>query len=263
MKKAIIFVVMIGFMAAVASVAFGRTLAEEKKAIQDYLKVLDVKIIKARKNGQFAKTTMLKSQKTTMLARWAKVKASLEAPAAPAPAPAPVVAPVPVPAPAPVVVKSNGTFGLGLNTEFKGLYINTGKGAIQGSGGLMGNLVLDDFIGLGPLFGLSADNVKFKLGLAGYDGSGLKAIPVYAGGTIHLPQLLGGQDAYLTGGLNYVVYGNGKTSGKIGGDIYLGFTADFGIGIGKTGFEIGWSVVRSNTVTSKGISLAVSQPLAL
>ncbi len=66
---------------------------------------------------------------------------------------------------------------------------------------------------------------------------------------------------YLTGGLNYVVYGNGKTAGKIGGDVYLGGYADLGFGIGKTGFEIGYSVVRSDTVTSKGLAFSISQPI--
>ena len=262
MKKVIIFVVGVAFLASVTSVAFGRTLAEEKKAVQDYLKVIDVKIIKARKANQYSKTTMLKATKAATIARWNKLKASME----PAPVPpAPVVAPVPPPAP--VVAKqfaSIGTFGLGLRTELAGKYIHTGMGGLQGSVGVMGNLITDDFTGLSTMIGLSADTVKLKLGLGGfYGGGGLKAIPVYAGGTIYLPQLLGGQDAYLTGGLNYVVYGNGQTSGKIGGDIYLGITADFGIGLGKTGFELGYGVVRSNTITSKGLSVSISQPFLL
>ncbi|MFA4967648.1 MAG: hypothetical protein WC624_05465, partial [Candidatus Margulisiibacteriota bacterium] len=98
-----------------------------------------------------------------------------------------------------------------------------------------------------------------------YGAGGIKAIPIYAGGILYLPQWLGVQDSYLTGGLNYVVYGNGLTSGKIGGDIYFGLSTDFrlGFGLGKTGFEIGYNVVRSNTITSKGISLSVSQLLNL
>ncbi|MFA5893696.1 MAG: hypothetical protein WC903_07060 [Candidatus Margulisiibacteriota bacterium] len=261
MKKVIILFVVMAFMASVSSVAFGRTIDEEKQAVRDYLKVIDAKIIKARKAKQSAKVTMLKGEKSATLARWNKLKASLEV--APPPPPQ-AVAPVP---PAPVVVKpaaSAGLFGMGLNTSLSGLYISTGKGSLSGSIGAMGNLVLDDFIGLGPMVGLSANAVKFKVG-TGYvmGGGGLKAVPVYGGGVINLPQWMGGQESYLTGGLNYVVYGNGKTSGKIGGDVYFGITADLGLGLGKTGFEIGYSVVRSNTVTSKGISLSVCQPIAL
>ena len=264
MKKVIIFIVVMAFMASVTSVAFGRTMEEEKQAVRDYLKVLDVKIVKARKANQHAKVTALKAQKSATLARWNKLKASMAVVPPPPPPPPPVA---PVPPPAPVVVKPvvpAGLFGLGLNTTLAGQYINTGKGAISGSVGVMGNVVLDDFIGLGPMVGMSANTVKFKLGMGGfYGGGGLKAIPVYAGGIIYLPQWMGGQDSYLTGGLNYVVYGNGQTSGKLGGDVYFGITTDFGLGLGKTGFELGFNVVRSSTVTSKGISLSVSQPLVL
>ncbi|MFA5892783.1 MAG: hypothetical protein WC903_02310 [Candidatus Margulisiibacteriota bacterium] len=258
MKKVIIFFVVMAFMASVASVAFGRTIDEEKQAVRDYLKVIDVKIVKARNAKQTVKLSILKADKAATLARWNKLKASLEV------APPPV-APVP---PASVVVKpaaSAGLFGMGLNTSLSGLYISTGKGSLSGSIGAMGNLVLDDFIGLGPMVGLSANAVKFKVG-TGYvmGGGGLKAVPVYGGGIISLPaEWMGGLDSYLTGGLNYVAYGNGQTSGKLGGDVYFGINADLGLGLGKTGFEIGYNVVRSNTVTSKGISLSVCQPIVL
>jgi hypothetical protein len=260
MKKLIIFIVGVAFMASVAGVAYGRTLDEEKQAVRDYLKVLDAKIMKARKLNQNAKVTALKNQKTATLARWNKLKASMEPAIAPTPAAVPV-------APAPVVEKpfaSGGAFGLGLNTELKGLYIHTGTGGLQGSVGVMGNLMIDDFTGLSGLIGRTPDALKFKVGMGGYyGGGGLKAIPVYAGGMFNFPQLLGGQDCYLSGGLNYVVYGNGQTSGQIGGDAYFGLTADFGIGLGKTGFELGYGVVRSKNVSSKGISFSVSQPLRL
>ncbi|MFA5113552.1 MAG: hypothetical protein WC529_04570, partial [Candidatus Margulisiibacteriota bacterium] len=123
-------------------------------------------------------------------------------------------------------------------------------------------LVLDDFVGLGSMVGLGAKSINYTVGLGGfYGGGGLKAIPVRAGGIIALP--LAGLDSYLAGGLNYVVYGNSTTSGNIGGDAALGIKADLGLGLGKTGFELGYSVVRSKTVTSKGLSLSVSQPIGL
>ena len=184
-------------------------------------------------------------------------------PVAPAPPPPPPVAPVP---PAPVAVKAAapaGLFGMGIDTALTGSYINTGKGQLSGSVGLSGDWVMSDFIGLGPMVGLSANSVKFTAGLGGfYGGGGLKAIPVRAGGIIMLPDM-GGMLTYLSGGLNYVVYGNSTTSGNIGGDANIGIMADLGLGLGKTGFQIGYSVVRSETVSSKGLSLSVCQPIVL
>ena len=266
MKKVIIFAVLIGFMFSVSNVAFGRTLQEERLAVQDFMLVIDAKIVKAKTNNQYAKVTAMKAQKADALARLNKLDKAIAAAAVPAP----VVAPVPPPAPAPVAVKPEGLtklLRLGLNTNLGAHYIQDGKhSSIWGSSGVTANLVLDDFIGLGPKLGHLADTIKYTLGLGGYyvlgDG-GIKALPVYAGGIIYLPHWLGGQETYLSGDLNYVVYGNGQTSGKIGGDISFGVTADFGFGLGKTGFEIGYSVVRSNTITSKGLSLSITQPLAL
>ena len=190
------------------------------------------------------------------------VKKAMPAPApvAPAPPPPPPVAPAPVKAPV-----SAGLFGMGINTSLSGVYINTGKGSLSGSVGAMGSVILDDFVGLGPMVGLGAKAVNYSIGL-GYlqGGGGLKAVPVRAGGTIALPaEWLGGLESYLAGGLNYVVYGNNTTSGNIGGDAAFGIKADLGLGLGKTGFELGYSVVRSKTHTSKGLSLAVSQPIVL
>jgi hypothetical protein len=191
------------------------------------------------------------------------VKKAMPAPApvAPAPPPPPPVAP----APAPVVAANAGLFGMGMNTLLTGSYINTGKGSLSGSIGAMGSLVLDDFVGLGSMIGLGAKSINYTVGLgAFYGGGGLKAIPVRAGGIINLPaEWMGGLESYLAGGLNYVVYGNSTTSGNLGGDAAIGIKADLGLGLGKTGFELGYSVVRSKTVTSKGLSLSVSQPIVL
>ncbi|MFA5840521.1 MAG: hypothetical protein WC890_07765 [Candidatus Margulisiibacteriota bacterium] len=250
MKKFIICLVVFVFTTTIASVAFGRTMDEEKQAVRDYLNVLDAKLAKAKAAKQSAKVNMLHIEKTATLARWNKLKASM------------VVAPVP---PTPVVVQPvstqyAGLFGWGLNTIFSGQYIYTGSGSISGAGGLKGDIVLDDFIGLGPMLSLSNDTFKYKLGLGVYDGggSGLKAIPVYAGGIINL-----GADVYLTGGLNYVIYGNGQTSGRIGGDAYIGLKTDIGLGAGATRFELGYSAVRSSTVTAKGFAFSVNQAIVL
>jgi hypothetical protein len=262
MKKIVVCLLVVAFMASIASVVFARTMEEERDAVRAYLKVIDAKIIKYRKAGNTAKMKQLQVEKQGTLARWNRLKAEMEA----APPPPPPVAPVP---PAPVVARpaapSGGLFGMGINTCLSGQYLNTGKGQLSGSVGLKGDMVLDDFVGLGSMVGLGANAVKYKVGLGGYyGGGGLKAIPVYAGGIINLPaDMMGGLETYLTGGLNYVVYGNSTTSGNIGGDVYFGINADLGLGLGKTGFEVGYSVVRSNTVSSKGIAISVTQPIVL
>jgi len=265
MKKSIALLVAFMFaltiIGAVVAQADDRSPAEKLESGRAYLKTLDTKIVKYRKLGNNKMVSNLKAQKTSTLARlkaWkAEMEASVSTPVAPVPPPVTVK---------PVAAPSAGLFGWGLNTILSGQWINTGKGQLSGTVGLKGDVVLDDFIGAGPMVGLSADTIKYKLGLGVYDGggAGLKGIPVYAGGIINLPaEMLGGVESYLTGGLNYVVYGNGKTSGKIGGDAYFGMNFDLGLGLGKTGFELGYSVVRTNTASTKGFSISVSQPIAL
>jgi hypothetical protein len=265
MKKVIIFIVAMAFMASVASVASARTMAEEMTAVRDYLNVVDAKLATAKASKNTKRVALLHAEKTATLARWYKLKATMVTPTAPAPAPAPAPV-VNVTTPAPVVIIPSpppGLFGMGIPVALTGLYINTGKGNYSGTGGVKGEVILDDFTGLDNMIGLAPKAIKYKLGVGVVDGGGgIKGIPVYAGGTIALP-MMGGVEPYLVGGLNYVVYGNGKTSGKIGGDAGLGCKVDFGFGIGKTGLELGWGVVRSNTVTSKGIMFSVSQTIVL
>ena len=266
MKKAIIFVVVVAFMVSVVSVAFARTMAEEMSAVRDYLNVVDAKLATAKNAKNKKKVDLLHAEKTATLARWYKLKATMVTPTAPAPvvqAPAPIV----VTQPAPIVIMPSpapGLFGMGVPTQLAALYINTGKGTYSGAGGVKAEVMLDDFTGLGNMVGLAPKAIMYKLGVGVVDGGGdaLKAIPVYAGGIITLPKM-GSVDAYLVGGLNYVVYGNGRTNGNIGGDAGIGCAVDLGFGIGKTGLELGWGVVRSNTVTAKGLMFSVSQSLVL
>jgi len=271
MKKAIAMLIAFTFVVSLAGTVFGRTLEEEKLAVQAYLKVIDVKIIKARKANQYAKTTALKAQKAATLARWNKLKASMAvAPVAPAP-----VAPVPPP---PVVVKAapanpTALFGLGWNTMISGSYLNTGHGKISGALAGRADLVLDDMLGLASMVGLSADALKYKVGLGGVYGTDnnnvlIKAIPLYVDAVLTLPQMGGmGNNFYVGGGVNYTLYGSGRTSGPYGVQAYAGFLTDLGIGLGKTGFELGYSIVRAGgspaLVSAKGLSLSISQQVVL
>lgn len=260
MKKVFVYLLTAVFLISAASVVLAvRTLDEEKEAVRAYLKVVDAKIIKYRKAGNKAKVSQLQTEKQGTLARWYKLQSRMEK--------SDITPPVIVTTPAPVVITPTpppGLFGMGVPTLLSALYINTGKGSYSGAGGLKGEVILDDFVGLDNLVGLSKNAIKYKLGVSVVEGGGggLKAIPIYAGGVISLP-MMGDIDTYLVGGLNYVVYGNGKTSGKIGGDAAIGARIDLGFGLGKTGFELGWGVVRSNTVTAKGLMFTVSQPLML
>ncbi|MCX5751777.1 MAG: hypothetical protein NT099_08985 [Candidatus Saganbacteria bacterium] len=279
MKKFIVCFVVLVFVMSLSIVVFGRTMEEEAQAVRDYLNVVDAKLATAKEAHDTQRVKLLHAEKEATLTRWYKLKnemASVPAPVAavpptvvvvqqPAAPPTIVVVPAPVVA-KPVVTKPVGLFGMGLNTSFSGQYIHTGYGSFSGAGGIKGDIVLNDFVGLGSAMGMPKDTIQYKLGIGYYSGGGalLNAIPIYAGGVINLSKdWMGGAEAYLTGGLNYVVSGNGGGSGRIGGDAYVGVRMDLGLGIGKTGFELGYSAVRSNTATAKGVAFSVSQPIVL
>lgn len=143
----------------------------------------------------------------------------------------------------------------------------------MGTVGLRGDIVLDDPLALGTWVGLSANSVKYKVGLGGVYGkdindADIKAIPVYGDVVVKLPaEWLGGLDTYVSGGANYVVYGSGRKTGSYGVQGAAGVNVDLGLGLGKTGIEVGYAIVRANgstpTLSAKGITFAVSQPLVL
>ncbi|MFH1683797.1 MAG: hypothetical protein ABIA67_02815 [Candidatus Margulisiibacteriota bacterium] len=268
MKRIIAIITVFVFAVMLAGMVYAqadyRSPDEKLEAGRAYLKLLDQKIIRLRNQGKTALVDKMHVEKKATIARMQVWKAEAEAmEAAPPPVP---VAPTPPPAPvARPAAPSDGLFGLGLKSNMGGGYINTGKGQLSGSLGVSGNLVFSDMMGLGSMVGLSEDSVTYKVGGGYYQGGGgLKAVPLWVGGTLNLPvDMMGGLESYLTGGLNYVVYGNGQTSGKIGGDASFGMLFDLGMGLEKTGFEIGYSVVRSDLYSSKGLSLSVSQAFVL
>ena len=96
MKKAVVYMLVMAFVLSIVSVAFARTLEEEKAAVRSYLKVIDAKIVKYRKMGSKVKMVQLQGEKKNTLARWAKLQASMMAPVAPSPVAAPVLPPPPV-----------------------------------------------------------------------------------------------------------------------------------------------------------------------
>ena len=276
MKRTIALFIAVAFIATVASMAFGRTLDEEKAAVRAYLKVVDAKIIKYRNARNTAKVKVMQKEKAGTLARWYKLQAKMQAelvvppPPPPAPTPAPVAPVVIVPTPA-------GLFGWGLNTDMTGSYINTGKGKVNGTLALRADVVLDDPLALGTMVGLQANAIKYKVGLGGVygvdiNGNRIKSIPLYADVVVGLPaDWMGGLETYIGGGINYNLYGNqlnanSERTGPIGAQAYVGVMADLGLG-GKTGFEIGYGAVRTGgdpaTVSAKGLMLSVTQMITL
>lgn len=263
MKKLFSILLVMAFAASIASVAFARTLEEEKTAVRDYLNVVDGKINKYRKEGNTVKVKQLQGEKQATLRRWEKLQAEMAAPLPP-------VAPV-APAPAPVMqapVASTGLFGWNLKTDVAAGYYMAGSNSLTG---IRGDFILDDPLALGGIVGLGANAVNYRLGL-GYmtgkdnNGASMTAIPLLFDGVLNLPaDMLGGVQSYIGGGVNYTVYGSEKTAGTYGGQVFLGFQGDIGLG-GNSYAELGYSIVRSgNTVkhSAKGLSIAVGQQILL
>lgn len=265
MKKVIALLIAVTFVATVASLAFGRTLEEERDAVRAYLKVVDAKIIKYRNAGNTAKVKVLQAEKAATLKRWAKLQAEMAAPAAPgsrvAPVPPPPPRPVVAPAPAPA-----GLFGMGLNTCVSAGYI-AGKSTMVGRV----DLVLDDPLAMGTWLGLSAKAINYRLGVGGANGKDqndkdIKAIPIFVDGILNLPaDWMGGVQTYVGAGANYTVYGTDKKAGTYGGQVFVGLQGDIGLG-GNSLLEVGYGAVRAgdpNKRSAKGLSVMVGQQIVL
>jgi hypothetical protein len=277
MKKLLAFLIAFAFVASLAADAFAqRDPAEELASVRGYLKTLDVKIIKYKKmKGTKAAATLkqLRTDKVATLKRLAVLKAQAEA-ATMAPPPPPPMAPLPPP-PAPVVTKPApvaGLFGMGYNAVISGNYLMTGKGKLPGALGARGDLLLGDLGGIGASMGLS---LNWRVGLQAVYGTDnqnklIQALPLCVDAVLSMPM---GKDmeAYAGGGPNWTLYGTGSKMGTYGIQAYVGIKKDMGLGrsfgLGKTGVELGYSVVRAGGTTptrsAKGVTLTVVQDLAL
>jgi hypothetical protein len=264
MKRMIALLIAVAFVATVASLAFGRTIDEERDAVRAYLKVIDAKIIKYRKAGNTAKMKILQADKAGTLRRWEKLKAQMEAQA-----PAPRVAPVPPPPPRPVVAPApapTGLFGMGLNTSVSLGYI-AGKSTMVGRA----DLILGDPLAMGTMLGLSEKAISYRIGLGGASGNDIndntiKAIPLFVDGILNLPaDMMGGLETYVGGGLNYTLYGTDRKVGTYGAEIFVGMQGDIGLG-SKSMLEVGYEAVRcgdTNKRSAKGLSIMVGQQIML
>lgn len=198
-----------------------------------------------------------------------KVAPVAPAPVAPAPPPPPW-APAPPPPPPPVArvapAAPAGLFGMGINTSASGGYV-AGKSLLVGRG----DLILEDPLGLGPIVGLGAKAVNYRVGLGygtGKDASdnNMTALPLFIEGILNLPaDLMGGIESYIGGGVNYTLYGTDRKTGTYGVQALAGIKGDIGLG-GKSFVEVGYSAIRAgstNKRSAKGIGVAVGQTIVL
>lgn len=171
------------------------------------------------------------------------------------------IGPVPIP-----MKVDNGLCGWNVKTI-------TELGIVAGMTGVNVGVLLPDYFGIGTwgnAIGIPSQPLTYKVGLGYVDGNDTngnawKAVPIFADGIISLPKTFG-LDTFVGGGLNYVAYRTGQTSGSIGGQTYLGVQNDFGFG-GKTTATVGYSIVRTgaseNPYSSKGLLLLVGQNITL
>lgn len=278
MKRIIALITVFAFVAVLAGSVFAqadtRSPAEKLEAGRAYLKLLDQKIIRLRKEGKMALVTKMQADKKATIARMKVWKAQAEAAVAPPPPPPPPprrVAPPPPPAPVSRAKPATmGMFGMGLNTGYSVGYL-MGNSVIVGRG----DLILGDAMGIGPMLGLSDDAVSWKIGLGGAMGKDIndvekKAIPLFVDGVLSIPaDVMGGVESYVGGGVNYVVYGSEKMAGSYGGQVYYGIKGDVGLG-GDSYAELNYSMIRSGSdaghavpYSMKGIGINFGTTLVL
>jgi hypothetical protein len=110
---------------------------------------------------------------------------------------------------------------------------------------------------------LSMEQLSIKTGAAyaqGKDTDGVdrKHALLFADGILHaLPLGSEGVDAYLGGGLNYLVKTSGQVSGAVAGEIYVGLDSRLDRG-GSIYAELGWGAIRTGfSPTYKGLNVTL------
>ena len=252
MKKTIAVLLAIAFVATVAASSFARTLEEEKQAVRDYLKVVDAKIIKFRKDGNTVKMKQMQAEKQGTLRRWEALKAKMEAEEAAAAAPAPAA-----PAPAPKAAPAAAGMGMCLG-------VNAGLDA--GLFGVAGNLDYD-------LAGIGAKGLKVRVGgnyVAGTNPTGsddMKAISVKLGGLYDITDYLsalGMPLSYYVGAAYLLpVKVNAGRTGKWGAEAYLG--ANYNVpDFGTINAELGYGALKyaETAAAHKGLDLKIGYSYA-
>ncbi|OGC33030.1 hypothetical protein A3J90_08570 [candidate division WOR-1 bacterium RIFOXYC2_FULL_37_10] len=165
-----------------------------------------------------------------------------------------------------------GLWGLGLNTTCGGSYLFNLKGqqGLLGALSMRGDIVFGDPWSTGSKIGLAEDAVEYKAGLGYSMGSGtddqpINAIPLYVDAIIYLKEgSLFGMDPFIGFGLNFNLIGRDGKSGNLGGQVYGGILANFGLG-GKTEFSIGYQSMKigDGVPSANGIIFSVAHPFVL
>ncbi|MFC1496338.1 hypothetical protein ACFL52_02875 [Candidatus Margulisiibacteriota bacterium] len=258
MKKVIALLIVAAFVAGLVSMASAASPAK----IRAYIGLLNKKLANAKANRNWARVNKLNKMIAKQKARLAEVTGSV------APPPPPVAVPPPPP-PMKKIAKADtdALFGWGVPTAGSIGYV-ANKSVIT----LRADAMLPDPLGLGPVVGLPAEAVMYRVGLGGFTGNdnndtSYRGILINLDGVIMIPaEVLGGIESYLGGGINYQVY----RSGSLGGQIYYGIAGDVGLG-GKSFAQLGYTIIRTGALdsstrtdcSSKGITLEIGHMLVL
>jgi hypothetical protein len=181
------------------------------------------------------------------------------------PSPEVVSEEVPPPPPPPTdydvkpVEEDKGLLGWGWDADAGGKLL---YGSILLAG--RGDLVFADPLLLGEKIGLAEDAVEYRVGLGGVISDKLKSIPLFADAVVYLKEgSLMGMDPYIGTGLIYNLYGTGRVSGGLGGQVYLGILADLGFEQ-RTGICVGYASYKvGNILSDSGIFVTIAQPIKL
>ena len=250
MKRTLVILLAIAFVATAAMSSFGRTLQEEKLAVRDYLNVVDAKLATAKAANNKARVKLLHAEKAATLARWYKLKEAMENAEPVAPAPTQItVNPTPVIMVTPPAEKGRGV----------GLYINGGLDA--GLVGFAGNLDYD-------LSGLVTQGLSARAGVNYVSGTNptgndaMKAVSAKLGAvyyiTPYLPDMGMPLTWYVGGAYLLPVKVNAGRTGKWGMEAYIGsnyVVPEMGI----VNFELGYSGLKyaDSQPALKGIDLKI------
>src|SRR3989339_112513 len=238
MKKFIVYLMVFALSTGLASMSFGRTMAEEMTAVRDYLNVVDAKLATAKQAKDTARVALLHKEKAATLLRWEKLKATMETPKPP------------------VIVTVPNTKEVGRGVD---LYFNGGFNA--GLVGFSGNFDYD-------LSGLPAQGLKMRVGanyITGTNPSGgdeMQAIFAKLGAVYYispfLPELGMPLTWYLGGAYLIPVKVNDSRTGVWGLEGCVG--ANYNVPeMGVVNFEMGYGVLKysADQAALKGVDLKI------
>ena len=243
MRSFIVWLVVFAFVAAIASVSFGRTMEEEAQAVRNYLNIVDAKLVKAKKANQSAKINLLHAEKNATLARWSKLKASMKAPVTPQP--------IYVSEPATTEVIREG----------RGIAVYINGGLDKGLIGYAGNVDYD-------LSAQPDQGIKIRTGLTYISGTNpegndvMKAASVKLGAMYYIspymPSIGIPLTWYVGAAALYPFKVNAGRTGRWGGEAYLGTNYAMPQ-MGTINFELGYGVLKysDNQPGLRGLDLKI------